>query len=199
MPGPPTPIRARILVFGNTDLNVTGNNITGTNDDTRRQGGRHLRPRFRPAQQRRLDHRQHHLLRRAGIDVTGDVTPKGILIDEQQRHRYRHRPIRTRPASFRADRPRFATLHDVDGTDGDDILAGGAGDDILPASAATTSSPAMAATTISTAAPAPTPPSMTARAAITRSASSPAPAAGSTASPPSPTTSRATATRAPTR
>ncbi|HMG47161.1 MAG TPA: hypothetical protein VK614_06845, partial [Allosphingosinicella sp.] len=122
-----------ILLFGNTDLFVTGNTIVGSNEDSADakvvgiyvfQSG--------PANSGGEISGNDISFVDEGIDVTGDITPNGILIQNND-----VTDIDTNDpfaaGIYFAPNPALTTAYDIDGTEGDDFISGGAGNDTLSA------------------------------------------------------------------
>jgi Ca2+-binding RTX toxin-like protein len=122
---------AAVLAFGNTDLDIQNNIITGTNGEdtgakvvgiyvldfgTPNSGG--------SISGNTLSHIDE------GIVVIGDITPNGILIENNDITNidgHNNDPV----GVYFEPSPAFSTAYDVDGTEQDDVLAGGAGNDDL--------------------------------------------------------------------
>jgi Ca2+-binding RTX toxin-like protein len=129
--GPADAYSGGILAFGNTNLDIAGNAITGSNDASTaaKVVGIFVFDNGAPSsggsiQGNSIDHVDE------GIDVTGDIAPNGILIQNNNVTNIDGTNNAPVGVYFQPD-PAFATAHDVDGTDADDVLVGGAGNDHL--------------------------------------------------------------------
>ncbi|MFL6843435.1 MAG: M10 family metallopeptidase C-terminal domain-containing protein [Allosphingosinicella sp.] len=122
---------AAVLGFSNTDLDITGNTIVGSNITSTAANlyGIYVDQSGGPSSGGEISGNDISYVD-VGIGVYGDVTPDGILIETND---ITH--IDTgNPDSVGVDfepTPSFATSYDVDGSEGDDLLFGGAGDDTL--------------------------------------------------------------------
>ncbi|HYG47042.1 MAG TPA: M10 family metallopeptidase C-terminal domain-containing protein [Allosphingosinicella sp.] len=129
--GPSNVYSGAILAFGNTNLDIAGNAITGANidDSAAKVVGIFVFDNGAPSSGGAIvGNSISHV--DEGIDVTGEITPNGIQIannDVTNIDGTDNDPI---GVYFEPD-PDFATAHDVDGTSGDDVLGGGAGNDSL--------------------------------------------------------------------
>ena len=128
---PDPPYSGAILLFGNTDLDVQDNVITGANGDTpmARVVGIFVVD-FGPNNSGGSITGNTISSVDVGIDVSGDVTPDGILIENNVVTDIDLTDPFAAGLSF-LPTSNLATIHDVDGTEADDVLAGGTGDDIL--------------------------------------------------------------------
>jgi len=129
--GPADAYSGAILAFGNTDLTIAGNAITGANiDDTAAKVvGIFIFQSGAPNSGGSIvGNSISHV--DEGIDVTGDITPNGIQIENNSITNIDGTDNDPVGVYFEPD-PAFVTAHDVDGSDADDVLSGGAGNDIL--------------------------------------------------------------------
>jgi Ca2+-binding RTX toxin-like protein len=133
--GPTSAYAGGILAFGNTDLDITGNTITGANDESvaAKVVGifvfQSSAPNNAPNSGGEISGNTISYVDE-GIDVTGDITPNGILIESNSVTNIDGHDNDPLGIYFEPD-PAFATAYDVDGTAGDDFLAGGAAGDTL--------------------------------------------------------------------
>jgi Ca2+-binding RTX toxin-like protein len=123
---------AAVLAFGNTDLNIQNNIITGTNneDTNAKVVGVYVLDFGTPNNSggsisgNTISHIDE------GIVVTGDITPNGILIENNNITNidgHNNDPV----GVYFEPSPAFTTPYDIDGTAADDVLIGGAGNDDL--------------------------------------------------------------------
>jgi Ca2+-binding RTX toxin-like protein len=133
--GPGGAYSGGILAFGNTDLAITGNTIVGANiDDTAaRVVGIFV---FQSSPPNNAANSGGSISGNTisyvdeGIDVTGDITPNGIVIENNSVTNIDGTDNDPLGIYFEPD-PAFTTSYDVDGTAGDDFLSGGAANDTL--------------------------------------------------------------------
>jgi serralysin len=122
-----------MLLFGNEDLHVTGNTIVGANatDTAARVVGiwvfQSSAPNDAPNSGGEISGNDISYVDE-GIDVSGDITPDGILIQNNDVTNVDGSDNDPVGIWFEPDSA-LATEHDVDGTAADDIISGGAGDD----------------------------------------------------------------------
>ena len=85
MPARPTPIPGAILAFGNTDLNIQNNVITGSNDDSldAKVVGIYISSRAPPTAAARSPATRSRYVD-TGIGVYDDITPERILIENNE-------------------------------------------------------------------------------------------------------------------
>ncbi|MGZ9062039.1 MAG: hypothetical protein ACXW2K_09015, partial [Allosphingosinicella sp.] len=120
-----------ILAFGNTDLTIAGNAITGANIDNpaAKVVGIFIFQSGPPSSGGMIvGNSISHV--DEGIDVSGDITPNGIQIENNNVTNIdgtNNDPV----GVYFAPDPAFVTAHDVDGSDANDVLSGGAGNDNL--------------------------------------------------------------------
>ncbi|HET9640380.1 MAG TPA: M10 family metallopeptidase C-terminal domain-containing protein [Allosphingosinicella sp.] len=131
--GPANAYSGGILSSGNTNLVIAGNSITGANIDSvaAKVVGIWVYQTGAPNSGGAIvGNSISHV--DEGIDVTGDITPDGIQIENNSVNNVdgtNNAPV----GVYFAPNPALLTAHDVDGSDSHDSLAGGAGDDILSA------------------------------------------------------------------
>ncbi len=129
--GPADAYSGAILAFGNTDLNIVGNVITGANIDSNsaKVVGIWVFQTIAPNSGGSIvGNSISHV--DAGIDVTGDIAPDGISIANNsvtQIDGTDNAPV----GVYFQPNPALPTAHDIEGSAGDDALAGGAGNDSL--------------------------------------------------------------------
>jgi Ca2+-binding RTX toxin-like protein len=121
-----------ILLFGNTDLDVTGNTIVGANDanTAARVVGIYVfqnGPSGVVNSGGEISGNDISFVDE-GIDVSGDITPDGILIQNNDVTDIDGSDNSPVGIWFEPDAT-LTTQHDVDGTGADDYIAGGAGND----------------------------------------------------------------------
>ncbi len=129
--GPANAYSGAILAFGNTDLDIQDNVITGSNDDSlaAKVVGIYVFQSGAPNSGGSITGNTiSHV--DTGIGVYDDVTPNGILIENNNITDIDTTDPFAAGVDFAAD-PSLATPHDVDGSAGDDFLKGGAGNDSL--------------------------------------------------------------------
>ncbi len=129
--GPGGAYSAAVLAFGNTDLDITGNSITGANEASTaaRIVGIYVLDFGKPSSGgsitgNSLDHVDQ------GINVVGRITPNGILVEGNGFSNLDGSDGDSVGVWFEPD-PAYATDYEIHGSFEDDILAGGAGNDSL--------------------------------------------------------------------
>jgi serralysin len=132
--GPADAASGGILSFANTNLDITGNTITGANDESNAakvvgiwvyQSA--FAPNNGPNSGGEISGNTISYVDE-GIDVTGAITPNGILIENNGITNIDGHDFGPLGVYFQPN-PSFATAYDVDGSAGDDFLAGGAAND----------------------------------------------------------------------
>jgi serralysin len=118
-----------VLGFGNTNLNITGNTITGANNSTTAAdvAGIYILDFGTPNSGGSISGNIINYVDQ-GIVVRGDLTPTGILIENNTIANIDGTDPDAAGVDFQPD-PAFATPYDVDGSAADDILSGGAAND----------------------------------------------------------------------
>jgi len=117
-----------VLAFGNTNLDITNNLISGSNDDSTAAKVVGIYVFSPPANSggsitgNVISHVD------VGIGVYGDITPNGILIENNDVTNIDTSDPSAAGIDFEAN-PALMTPHDVDGSSGDDIFIGGGGND----------------------------------------------------------------------
>jgi Ca2+-binding RTX toxin-like protein len=133
--GPANAYSGGILAFGNTDLDITGNTVTGANDESTAAKVvgiwvfQSSAPNNAPNSGGEISGNTISYVDE-GIDVTGNITPNGILIETNTITNIdgtNGDPL----GVYFAPNPALATAYDVDGSAGDDFLSGGAANDSL--------------------------------------------------------------------
>jgi Ca2+-binding RTX toxin-like protein len=129
--GPGGAYSGGILAFGNTDLDITGNTVTGANngDTAARVVGIFVFQSGAPNSGGEISGNTISYVDE-GIDVSGAMTPDGILIENNIVTNIDGHDNDPTGIYFEPD-PSFATAYDVDGTAGDDFLSGGSAGDTL--------------------------------------------------------------------
>ncbi|MDB5693152.1 MAG: hypothetical protein JWO81_2215, partial [Alphaproteobacteria bacterium] len=127
--GPSDVSSGAVLGFGNTDLDITGNTITGANaaSTAAKVVGVFIVDFGTPNSGGEISGNTISQVDE-GIDVSGGVTPNGILIQNNSVTSIDGHDNAPVGISFQPD-PTFATAYHVDGTGADDVLAGGLGND----------------------------------------------------------------------
>lgn len=120
-----------ILAYGNTNLNIIGNMLTGTNgaDAGSRVGGIFIIDFGTPNSGGSITGNTISGVD-FGIDVSGDVTPNGITISDNSVTDLDLSDQYAAGVSF-IPNPVLTTPHSVEGSQASDILSGGAGNDSL--------------------------------------------------------------------
>jgi Ca2+-binding RTX toxin-like protein len=118
-----------MLLFGNEDLHVTGNTIVGANisNTAARVVGIWVFQSGAPNSGGEISGNDISYVDE-GIDVSGDITPDGILIQNNDVTNVDGSDNAAVGIYFEPNAA-LTTAHDVDGTAADDYIAGGAGDD----------------------------------------------------------------------
>jgi len=123
-----------VLAYGNAGLNILDNVITGANDESNaaRVVGIYVFQNGAGGAASSGGAITGNIISYVdeGIDVSGAVTPNGILIENNSVTNVDGHDNSPTGVYFEPD-PSFATVHDVDGTIADDTLIGGAGNDSL--------------------------------------------------------------------
>jgi Ca2+-binding RTX toxin-like protein len=129
--GPADAYSGAVLAFGNTDLNITGNSITGSNDSSTdaKVVGIYVVDFGTPTSGGEISGNAISYVD-TGIGVYGDVTPTGIVIENNSISHVDSGDPYAAGVDFEPT-PSLTTPYDVDGSSGADLLNGGAGADIL--------------------------------------------------------------------
>jgi Ca2+-binding RTX toxin-like protein len=128
--GPADAYSGGILGFGNTNLNITGNVITGSNDDSTAAKVVGIFIASPGANSGGQISGNTISFVDTGIGVYGDVTPSGILIQNNDITNIDLNDPYAAGVDFEPN-PALLTPYDIDGSADDDILIGGGGADDL--------------------------------------------------------------------